>query len=104
MALDLSQVVELNLDAQIALRQKLSEMKKEIEKQLNTANEAIKVEMEEQGLTVAGEGDYEAVLSLRDRSTLDKTELISQGVTTEQIKNATKIATYLQLDVRKRKV
>jgi hypothetical protein len=99
---ELSQVVELSLEEQILLRQNLSEMQKEIGRQLEAANTAIKAEMEEQGLTEATAGDYQAVLSLRDRSTLDKTELISQGVTTEQIKRATKIATYLQLDVRKK--
>lgn len=100
--LNVSPEVGLTLEEHILLRQHLSEMKKELEKQLEAENDIIKGEMEEKGLTEVEAGDYAAVLSVRERSTLDKTELISMGVTTEQIKRATKVAMYLQLDVKAR--
>lgn len=92
-----------NLEARVENRQRLSLMKKEIEKQIEADTEAIKDELAALGLDETEVGDYKVTLSVRDRATLDKTELISQGVTTEQIKRATKVSTYLQLDVRARK-
>jgi hypothetical protein len=93
----------LNLEARVENRQRLTAMKKEIEKQLDAETDAIKNELAAMGLDELEVGNRLVTLQIRDRSTLDKTELISLGVTTDQIKRATKISTYLQLDVRDKK-
>lgn len=93
----------LSIDDRIENRQRLVQMKKEIEKQIDAETETIKDSMMAAGLENYDAGDFEAKLTVRDRSTLDKTELVSQGVTTEQIARATKVSTYVQLDVRGKK-
>jgi 2-hydroxychromene-2-carboxylate isomerase len=93
----------LNLEARVENRQRLTAMKKEIEKQIDTETDAIKNELAAMGVDELEVGNRLVTLQIRDRSTLDKTELISLGVTTDQIKRATKISTYLQLDVRDKK-
>ena len=100
---DMEQTLSLELTATIENRQKLLGMKKEIERQIDLDTKAIKDVMEAACEDVYEAGDYTATLTVRERATLDKTELISQGVTTEQIKRATKVSTYVQLDVRTRK-
>ena len=84
-------------------RQKLVAMKKEIEKQIEDATSTIKDDMIERNVMELEVGDYKLTLQLRDRSTLDKTELVSMGVSTDVIKKATKTSTYTQLDVREKK-
>jgi hypothetical protein len=95
----------LNLETRVENRQRLTAMKKEIEKQLEDENNAIKNEMVALGLDELQVGEHKLVLSTRDgRSTLDKTELMSLGVSAEQIQKATKTGDpYLQLDVKKAK-
>ena len=93
----------LELVATIEDRQRLIGMKKEIEAQIDAHTATIKAELIAVGQDTYDAGDYTATLTVRERATLDKTELISQGVTTEQIKRATKVSTYVQLDIRARK-
>lgn len=93
----------LELQTRVENRQRLAAMKKEIEKQMETETDAIKNEMAVLGLDEMPVGDYDLTLQIRDRSTLDKAELIALGVSTETIKKATKVSTYMQLDVRVRK-
>ena len=96
---------ELTLEDRIANRQRLIAMKAEIEKQLEEEKAAILAEYAERDIEAFPiDETHDLVLSVRSRSTLDKTELISQGVTTEQIKKATKQGKdYFQLDPRERK-
>ncbi len=100
---DMEQTLSLDIAATIENRQRLVGMKKEIERQIDLDTEAIKRVMVEEEKESVEAGEFTATLTVRERATLDKTELISQGVTTEQIKRATKVSTYVQLDVRARK-
>ncbi len=91
------------LTATIENRQRLVSMKKEIERQIDLDTEAIKNEMVAAGIDAYDAGEYTAALTVRERATLDKTELVNLGVSTELIKRATKVSTYVQLDVRGKK-
>ncbi len=78
-------------------------MKHEIEKQIDAHTATIKAELIAVGQDTYDAGEFIATLTVRDRATLDKTELVALGVSTELIKRATKMSTYVQLDVRARK-
>jgi hypothetical protein len=101
--MELQQTQIIGLDFRIENRQRLTAMKKEIEKQIDDETKGIKESMEAAGLVDYDAGDVVATLSMRERATLDKTELISLGVSTDLIKRATKVSTYIQLDVRGKK-
>lgn len=92
------------LQTLILERQGLDDEAKTIKKKLDKVNAEIKDAMIDAGIENAEAGDWEAVLSVRDKSTLDKAALIHEGVSTDQIFKATKVSTYIQLDVRKKKV
>ena len=93
----------LTLEDRFELRQRLAATKDAIERELKETNEAIKDEMIRQGIDEYTVGDQKLVLSVRPgRRTLDRAELIAQGVSVALIDAATKQGKeYTQLDVRK---
>ncbi len=101
--MELLQTQTIGLQTRVENRQRLVAMKKEIEKQIDDDTEAIKDELTALGVDDLDVGDYTVTLQVKDRATLDKGELVSLGVSTDLIKRATKVSTYLQLDVRAKK-
>jgi len=92
------------LQDRVLNRQRLAADIAKLKTEMDDESEAIKNEMMRLGLeTLTDIPGWTPTLSVRERSTLDKTELISQGVSTAQIKAATKTSTYTQLDVREKK-
>ena len=100
MDLTLEQTASLALH--VEQRQKLVEMKKEMERQIDAETTAIADELASRGLDTLQLDDWTVRLQVRERNTLDKTALVNLGVSTETIKAATKTSTYTQHDVRKR--
>lgn len=100
---NLTQTTSPTIEQRLETRARLAAMRAEIDKQLDAENGAIKDYLMDAGLETVDAGDYTATLSINTRSTLDKTLLIDQGVTTDQIKRATKTSTFAKLDVRKKK-
>ena len=98
--LTLEQTASLALH--VEQRQKLVEMKKEMERQIDAETTAIADELASRGLDTLQLDDWTVRLQVRERKTLDKTALVNLGVSTETITQATKTSTYTQLDVRKR--
>jgi hypothetical protein len=101
--MELTNIPTLALELRVENRQRLISMKKEIEKQIEVDTDAIKNELAALGVDDLDVGDYAVALQIRDRSTLDKGELVALGVSADVIKRATKVSTYMQLDVRLRK-
>lgn len=94
---------EQSLNLYLEQRAKLAAMKQEIEKQLDAANAEIKALLLDcDGQRFEGQ-DFTATLVISTRESLDKTKLLEAGVSTAQIKAATKTSTFDKLDVRKRK-
>ena len=91
------------IESRLENRIRLAAMRAEIDAQLEAENDAIKEYLIDAGLDTVAVGDYTATLSINTRSTLDKTALVEAGVTTDQIKRATKTSTFAKLDVRKKK-
>lgn len=100
---NLTPALGLTIEERIEHRQRLTAMKAEIEKQIDAETEAIKSHLIDNDLMSLDAGEFTASLTIRNRETLDKARLIDQGVTTAQIRAATKSSTYAQLDVRKKK-
>jgi hypothetical protein len=100
--LDVANVLELQIS--LETRQALALQKKDIEQRMDRESEFIKAEMIRLGVDSVEVGDWVPTLSVKERKTLDKVELVQQGVTTAQIERATKVSTYVQLDVRAKKV
>lgn len=100
---DLQTTPELSLQILVETRQRLVNMQKQIELQIKDATEAIKNELAASGQEKAEIGNYVVTLSVRERATLDKGELVALGVSTETIAKATKTSSYVQLDVRGKK-
>lgn len=100
---NLQQSPTLTIEERVENRQRLVAMKAEIEKQIDAETEYLKEYLMENDLVALSAGEYQVNLTIRTRDTLDKARLVDQGVTTQQIKAATKSSTYAQLDVRKKK-
>lgn len=101
--MELTNTPTLAFELRVENRQRLISMKREIEKQIEGDTDAIKNELAALGVDDLDVGDYTVTLQIRDRSTLDKGELVALGVSTDVIKRATKVSTYMQLDVRAKK-
>ena len=93
----------LDLTLTIANRQRLVAMKQEIEKQIEADTTTIKDAMIGACEDTYDAGEYLATLTVRERATLGKAELVAYGVSTELIKRATKVSEYIQLDVKAKK-
>jgi hypothetical protein len=98
-----SNTLRTNLEATISYRQGLVLEQKRIAKLIDEATDAIKNEMLAQGLDTFDTGLFVSKMSVRERATLDKQALIDEGVSTDQIFKATKVSTFIQLDVREKK-
>lgn len=106
----LTQTLSTELELHLDDRTRLSNMAKEVKKQLDAVNQTIKDKMIAGGAEQMPNGDLELVigdrrlvLAMQDgRRTLDKGELIALGVGTDLIEQATKTGEpFLKLDVRK---
>jgi hypothetical protein len=101
--LDIADALQLQLT--LEQRQHLVMQIKTLTAELDPLNDYIKAEMIRLGVDVIDEFDnWTPTLTVKERKTLDKVELVQQGVTTAQIERATKVSTYVQLDVRAKKV
>lgn len=105
---ELTQTVEPSLEATLAplleTRAVLKQNEKTIAQALEAVNDDIKTALVQAGVFEITVDGHRAVLDMeRQKSTLDKTKLLEQGVTTDQIKAATKVSTHIQLDVYKAK-
>jgi len=92
----------LTLEDRVRNRQRLKAEIKDLEEVVERENAEIKAECQRLGITdylVDGKWrvDYNPFST---KTTLDKTALVELGVTTEQIKQATKETTFEKLDVR----
>jgi intracellular sulfur oxidation DsrE/DsrF family protein len=85
-------------------RQTLAAEIKALQADMDAASAVVKAELIRLGVDTYDCGDWTPTLSVKERKTLDKVELVQQGVTTAQIERATKVSTYVQLDVRAKKV
>lgn len=103
---ELTQTVEPSLEAILGpLVERRQSLKAEIsssEAAIDELNDEIKTTLVQAGvLEVVVAGHKVTLDPEREKSTLDKRLLLEQGVTTEQLKRATKVSTFVQLDVRK---
>ncbi len=100
--LDLADALQLQL--MVEQRQDITQQIKQLTAQLDPINDYLKAEMIRLGVDVINEFDnWVPTLTVKERKTLDKVELVQQGVSTQQIERATKTSTHVQLDVRAKK-
>jgi hypothetical protein len=104
--MELTQSVEPTLEATLSplleRRLQLKATEALTKRELETVNDEIKNALVQAGeLDVVVDGQRVTLDMEREKSTLDKQRLLELGVSTEQIKRATKVSTYVQLDVRK---
>ncbi len=85
----------------VTTRQDLKAQIAALEKQTDNINDDIKTTLANAGVTEIEVAGHKVTLNLAsERSTLDKQKLLEQGVTTDQIKAATKTTTSVLLNVR----
>lgn len=100
--MELTTTPTLELLARVARRQALAAEIKSLQEEMDVESALIKADMMAQGIDSLDAGEWTAALTLRERKTLDKGELVALGVSTETIAKATKVNEYVQLDVRKK--
>lgn len=93
--------LEETLTPLVTTRQELKAQIARLEAQVDSINDGIKTTLVNAGeLEVVAAGHKVTLNMAAERSTLDKQKLLEQGVTTEQIKKATKVTTSILLNVR----
>jgi hypothetical protein len=96
----LEQVIAPLVDTRQALKAQITAL----EAQVDSINDEIKTTLVNAGeLEIVAAGHKVTLTMDAEKSTLDKQALVKSGVTTEQIKRATKVTTYIKLDIRKQK-
>lgn len=94
--------LEQALSPLVTERQELKAQIAKLEAQVDSINDDIKTTLVNAGELEAVVEGHKLVLDMEaEKSSLDKRLLFEQGVTAEQIKRATKVTTYIKLDVRK---
>lgn len=93
--------LETALAPLVETRQALKAQVAALEAQIDSINDDIKTTLVNAGeLEVLAAGHKVTLNMAAERTTLDKQKLLEQGVTTEQIKKATKTTTSILLNVR----
>jgi hypothetical protein len=104
MDLKLNASLEQVLAPLVDTRQELKAQITLLEAQVDAINDNIKTTLVTAGELEVSVPGYTVTLDMEaQKSSLDKQKLVQAGVTTEQIKRATKVTTYIKLDVRKQK-
>lgn len=100
---NLTQTLDLTLEERIELRARakasIAALEQEVKEHDAWIKEAL-FDLPEQRFET---DDYTATVTVSSRQTLDKMNLIEQGVSTEQLKAATTSTMFDKLDVRKKK-
>lgn len=96
-----TQTVATGLEEIVLNRQRLAKEIKELQALVDNHTQSIKEQMLEEGVTDLEVAGFKISLNpYATRESLDKTLLVEQGVTTDQIKAATKETVYQRLDIR----
>lgn len=94
--------LETILTPLVETRQELKAQIAKLEAQVDSINDEIKTTLVNAGELEVSAAGHKLTLDMEaEKSSLDKQKLVEQGVTTEQIKKATKVTTYIRLDIRK---
>lgn len=104
--MELKQTVEPDLatilSPKLARRQELKAQITMMEAECDAINDEIKTELVTHGELTAAVDGFNVTLTMdAKKDTLDKHKLLEQGVTTDQLKAATKTTTFVKLDIRK---
>lgn len=104
--MDLKLTNDVSLEAVLAplvdTRQELKARIAALDAQVESINDEIKTTLVNAGELEVRVGDMNVVLDMEaEKASLDKQKLLEAGVSTDQIKKATKVTTYIKLDVRK---
>jgi hypothetical protein len=104
--MDLKLTTDASLAAILAplvdTRQELKAQIAQLEAHVDSINDEIKTTLVNAGELEVTAAGHKITLDMEaEKSSLDKQKLVEAGVSTDQIKKATKVTTYIKLDVRK---